>query len=169
MKKLLLFLVLGTLLLSGCSEENPTVRKAFSKYKHKDGVESISIPGFVIRWAASLGELEESERQLLKSIDKVRVLDVENKKLNSKINLNREFSSLFRADKRFEELFVSHDKNNDVAIYGKMEGGNLIKELVVLAGGDENAIVYIKGNIDPGLFNGKIDLSNPGRFLDMVK
>lgn len=44
---------------------------------------------------------------------------------------------------------------------------DVIKEMVILVGGDDNAMIYVKGEIRPELLNDRIDLSNPDKFLSM--
>ena len=66
------FIITGLLfLLVSCSYE-PGVSEAYNKYRFKDGVTTITVPGWVIHLAAGFADLEESERDLLESIDKVR-------------------------------------------------------------------------------------------------
>ena len=45
--------------------------------------------------------------------------------------------------------------------------GNVIKEMVILIGGDNNALVYLKGEIKPEMLDNKINLSNPDRLLSL--
>lgn len=44
---------------------------------------------------------------------------------------------------------------------------DVIKEMVILVGGDDNAMIYVKGEIRPELLNDRIDLANPDKFLSM--
>lgn len=52
---------------------------------------TIKVPSWAISLAAGFGDLEESERELLESIDKVHVLAIEDNDLNAKNNLHKEF------------------------------------------------------------------------------
>jgi hypothetical protein len=162
MKPILLFLLAFLFLFSSC-EYNPGVSEAFTKYRFKDGVTTITIPGWVIGMAANFGDLEKKERELLHSIDKVRVLVIEDHELNAKINLHKEFSTKINRNKDYEELLSVQDENENITIFGKMDE-NVITEMVLLVGGDDNAMIYLKGEIDPEILK-EFKVSDKNRFL----
>lgn len=165
MKPKLLFAVAIVFLLSSC-EYNPGVSEAFAKYRFKKGVTTITVPGWVIGLAANFGELDDDEKDILESIDKVRVLVVEDDDLNKRINLHQEFSEKINRKNDYEELLTVKDKDENVTIYGKMDD-NVITEMVVLVGGDDNVMVYVRGEIDPKLINEGIDFSDKGNLLSL--
>ncbi len=164
MKKHLL-IILAAFLLASCGYDRG-VSEAFMKYRFKEGVTTITIPGWVIGMASRFGDLDKDEREILDSIDKVRVLAIENDELNSEINLHEEFYSTLNKNREYEELLAVHSENDDVTIFGKMDD-NIIEEMVILVGGDDNAMIYVKGEIKPELLNDKIDLSDPNKFLSL--
>jgi len=165
MKRIFLILIAVAFFLISC-ETNPGVSKAFSKYAHERGVVSITVPGWVIGIAAKFADLDKDERELLNSIDKVKVMSIEDDELNSRINLHKEFRDKINANHEFEELLTVNDQDENVTIFGKMDG-KIIKEMVILVGGEENAMVYLKGEIKPELLDNKIDLSHPDKFLSL--
>jgi len=136
------------------------------KYRFKEGVTTITVPGWVIGLAANFSEIEGEERELLQSIDKVRVLVVEDEELNSEINLHREFSTKINKNHDYEELMTVCGENEDVTIYGKMDG-EVITEMVVLVGGDDNALIYVRGEIDPKMLKENIQLSDKDKLLSL--
>lgn len=162
MKQIGLFLVGIALLFSSCSYE-AGVSEAFTKYRFKDGVTTVTVPGWVLGLAANFGDLDETEQEILESIDKVRVLAIEDNNLNAKTNLHEEFYEQI-SKKNYEELLVVRDENESVTIFGEMDE-NVIKEMIVLVGGDDNAMIYIKGEIRPELLNNKFDITDPDKFL----
>jgi len=162
MKPISLFLLAFLFLFSSC-EYNPGVSEAFTKYRFKDGVTTITIPGWVIGMAANFGDIDKNERDLLHSIDKVRVLVVEDHDLNAKINLHKEFSTKINRDKNYEELLSVQDQNENITIFGKMNE-NVITEMVILVGGDDNAMIYVRGEIDPEILK-ELKVSDKNRFL----
>lgn len=163
MKTIYLFLLATLFLFTSC-EYNPGVSEAFTKYRFKDGVTTITIPGWVIGLAANFGDIEKNERELLQSIDKVRVLVVEDNDLNAKINLHKEFSTKINRNNDYEELMTVRDENEDITIFGKMNE-NVITEMVVLVGGDDNALIYLKGEIDPKMINDVVKISDNEKLL----
>ena len=165
MKTILLLLIVTLFICSSC-EYNPGVSEAFTKYRFKDGVTTITVPGWVIGLAANFGDLEDDEQELLQSIDKVRILVVEDEELNGKINLNNEFSSKINRNGDYEELLTVHDENEDVTIFGKMDE-DVITEMVVLVGGDDNALIYVRGELDPKMLKENFQLSDKDKLLGM--
>ena len=165
MKKLLPILIVTLFLFTSC-EYNPGVSEAFAKYRFKDGVTAISVPGWVIGMAANFGEMDDDERELLQSIDKVRILVVEDDDLNGKINLHREFSSKINRNNKYEELLTVNDKNENVTIYGVMDE-EVISEMVILVGGDDNALIYIRGEISAALLKNEINTKKHEKFLSL--
>ncbi len=163
MKIFLPFFFLILLTLTSC-DYNPGVSEAFTKYRFKEGVTTITIPGWAIRLATNFGDLKDSEREFLSGIDKVRVLVVENEELNSRINLHREFSERINKNNDFDELMTVRDKNEDVTIFGKMDN-DVISEMVVLVGGDDNALVYLRGEINPKLLNDLVNKKETDNLL----
>lgn len=165
MKHLFLILTAAAFMLVSC-DNNPGVSKAFLKYGHQKGVTTVTVPGWVIGIAAKFGDMDKDERELLYSIDKVKVLSVEDNDLNARINLNDEFREQINTNNDFDELLTVNNQNENVTIFGRMDG-EVIKEMVILIGGDENTLVYLKGEIKPELLDNKINLSNPDRLLSL--
>ena len=165
MKKIYLILIASVLLLSSC-EYNPGVSEAFTKYRFRDGVITVTVPGWAIHLAATFGDLEENERDLLESIDKVRVLAIDNDELNARVNLHEEFENQINRHNDFETLMTTKSDDEDVTIFAKMDD-NVIHEMVVLVGGDDNALIYIKGEIDPELINKNINFSDPEKLFSL--
>ena len=163
MKSIYLILAVFLLFLVSCNT-NSGVSKAFSEYGHERGVISVTVPGWVISIAAKFADLDKDEQELLNSIDKVKVLSIEDDALNAKINLHKEFSDKINVNGDFEELLTVNDQDENVTIFGKMDG-EVIKEMVILVGGDDNALVYLKGEIKPELLDNKINLSDTDRLL----
>lgn len=151
MKKTVLFSVLLLLLFTACEYESG-VSEAFTKYRFKEGVTTISVPGWLIHAAARWGDLDKNERELLQSIDKVKVLTIEDNDLNARSNLHKEFYNTIRENSELEELMVVRDGNDQVTIFGKTDD-ECIKELLILVGGDDNAMVYVKGRLKPEMIS----------------
>ena len=150
---------------TSCSYE-PGVSEAMSKYRFKDGVTTLTVPGWLVGLASNFGDLEESEQELLSSIDKVKVIAVEDDDLNVKIDLHKEFYEKINRKNEYEELLVVRDDEQSVTIFGKMKG-TTIKEMIILVGGDDNAMVYLKGEFSPDLLNDKINLSDTDKLLSL--
>lgn len=165
MKRVIIILTAAVFLFSAC-DTNPGVSKAFAKYSHQDGVTSVTVPGWLIGIATSFGDLSEEENELLSSIDKVKILTIENEELNKKTNLHKEFHEEINKNQEYEELLTISEKKENVTIFAKMTE-DVITEMVILVGGDDNVLIYFEGEIKPELINKNIDLTNPDKFLSM--
>jgi len=165
MKNLILILVTALVTFASCSYE-PGVSEAFTKYRFKDGVTTVTVPGWVLAFAARHGDLDKEEREILKNIEKVKVLAVEDNDLNARINLHKEFYDHINRKGDYDELLVVRDEKEEVTIFGKMDE-EVITEMVILVGGEDNAMVYLKGEISPDLLNDKIDLSDPKKIAKL--
>jgi len=139
---------------------NRGVNQAFHKYGSEEGVTVITVPGWLIRLGSNIGDMDESERDLVRSIKKVKILTVQNSELNERINLHEEFIHSINSKQDYEQLVNIKDKQDDVSIIGKFDG-DVIKELIVLVGGSDNVIVYLKGKFDPALLKNMVDESQP--------
>ncbi len=113
---IILLVVLGAFLTS-CYDESG-ISDAFGKYRWREGVVAFTVPGFAIRIASRVADLEKEERELLHSIDKVKVLVIDENS-DSRINLHKEFYSHINTDGKYEELLVIRDHEQDVTIFGK--------------------------------------------------
>lgn len=165
MKRNIIIILASIFILSSCNYD-PGISEAFMKYRLKDGVTTISVPGWVIGIASRFADLDSEEREILQSIDRVRVLAVDDDDLNARIDLHKEFYNHINKKHDYEELLVVRNDDENVTIFGKMDD-SVIEEMVILVGGDDNAMIYIKGEIKPELLNDKIDLTNPDKFMSL--
>lgn len=144
--------------LASCHTEKP-VAMAFAKYSARDGVTSITIPGFLISLASKISSIPEEERELLQGMSKIKILTIETPELNRKVNFHEEFYSMLNKGK-YEELLRISDPGNDVTIMGIMDDDFTIREMVILVGGEENAMIYVKGKLHPDMIN-KLAFNSP--------
>jgi hypothetical protein len=80
--------------------------------------------------------------------------------------LHKEFYEKINKNNNYEELLVVRDDSESVTVFGRIED-SVIKEMVVLVGGDDNALIYVKGEIKPELINNNLNLSDPDKFLSL--
>ena len=159
-----LFLVI----LFGACNNDPVVDAAFSKYQHQDGVVSITVPGFVVAIAVAFADLEPEEEKLLRNIDKVKVLTVEDNGLHGNINFYNEFESLIH-ENSYTEMLTVNNANEHVRIMAKMNDEDRIKDLILLVGGDDNALVYINGDFTLDEIADVAKKGYKGGFEDLVQ
>jgi len=165
MKRFLLLPILFLFLFTSCDDET-RVSEAFTKYRFKDGVTTITVPGWLIHSVAMWGDLDREERDLLRSIDKVKILTIEDRELNTRSNLHKEFYESVRKRGDLEELLVVRDGNEQVTIFGKADEDS-IEEMLILVGGDDNAIIYLKGRLNPELIANFMNENSQNGFLSL--
>jgi hypothetical protein len=147
MKKVFLLPVFLLFLFISC-EYDRGVSEAYMKYRHHEGVTTMTVPGWLIRMASHLGDLKKEERDLLQSIDKVRILTIENEDLNARVNLHKEFYTRISENKELEELMAVRENGEQITIFGNTDE-EVIHELIILVGGNDNALIHVKGRLKP--------------------
>lgn len=145
MKRISIIFIVFAFLFVACSSD-PAVNKAFSKYSGKDGITSITVPGFAVRAATMFADLDPKEKEILSKVELVKVLAVENEAQYNKLNFHKEFASLVTAD--YEPLLSVKDGKDNVDVMAKMINEKEISDLLVIVGGNDNVIIYLKGEFD---------------------
>ena len=138
-------LLSGSTLLSQAFE----LHQLYRTYRGEEEVTSLYVPGFICRMAGNIADMDPPERELLRSIKSVRIQVIENREINREINFAREFSDMGFSDEYLPMLEV-HDSDEDILILARQRE-DTIRDLVILVGGDENVLVWIKGRMDHDL------------------
>lgn len=143
MKKLVLSLLVVLLPIFAIGQ-NTAVEKLFKKYGGQDGFTTVTINKGLFKMVAKL-DTEDEDLQALAGMETIKILAVEDDSDISGINFYKEVkSNLKSAD--YEELMTVKSSDADVVFLAKQDG-DVIKELILLVGGDDNALIYIAGNI----------------------
>ena len=129
----------------------------YSAFRGEDGVVSLTVPGFLCRMAGNIADLEQEEQELLRSIQSVKLLVIENPEINKQINLARVLSRV-EPDKGVVPLLQVHDSHEDILILAKEENER-ISELYVVVGGEENVMIRIKGRMDRDLMKSLFEVT----------
>lgn len=145
MKRRLLIILIAAIALSACSHD-PAVHAAFHKYSGEEGVTSITVPGFAIKAIASLAEMKPEEKALLRKIDLVKILTIEDEQHFKQVNFCKEFGKYVSGS--FQPLLSVKDGQSDVQIMAVMENEEEISELLILVGGPDNALIYLRGDFN---------------------
>ncbi len=115
----------------------------YEKYRGEEGIISIWVPGFAVKLAASIADLDGAEADLLRSIRSVRVLTIEDTDLYPDVNFTKEVD--FKPGTNGYQLLVQvNDSGQDIMILGKQKDDKL-KNLLILVGGEDNVMVHIRG------------------------
>lgn len=148
MKKLILILAL-VLPLAVLAQKSP-VDKLFDKYANQKGFTTVNISGKLLGFAAQLETGDEETSKMLSGLSGIRVLSVEDPELNKKLDFYKELESEgFFKNNDFEVLMEVTEANEVVRFLAKDAGNGKISDLLLIVGGNDNALISISGVIDP--------------------
>ena len=141
MKKLVLLtlLVLYMAILSGQS----SIDRLFDRYEGQEGFTTVTLNGNLLNFAANF-EDDGKDRDLEASITQIRILTQDNKTLKGE-NFYKIVVDDLDLDE-YEEFIRVKESDQDMRMLVKTEGRK-ISEFLMIAGGDDNAVVQIKGNM----------------------
>ena len=141
MKKLLLFIVLtitATLVYG-----QKSIDDLFERYAGKDGFTTVTIDGNLLKLAQCLGD-NDDENSIPVNITEIRILAQD----NDGIQVDN-FYDLVIKDinlKNYDEFMRVKQSDQDLRMLVRSEG-NKFKEFLLIAGGKDNAVIQIKGNM----------------------
>ncbi|MCD6345827.1 MAG: DUF4252 domain-containing protein [Bacteroidales bacterium] len=141
MKKLLLILLVA-LLPAFCFAQNSAVEKLFEKYGGKPGFTTVNINGSLLKFAASMSD-EDEDLEVLNKINTIKILAQEDAQAS---NFYDEVMGELKRDS-YEELMTVNSEDEDVIFLIKKSGERITEFLLVVGGDDENAIIYIGGDL----------------------
>ena len=129
--------------------------RLYYQYKGEEGVVALRVPGFVMRLAGAIGDLDRAERELLRSLKSVTVLTIEESYLYPGVNFTEDIN--LRND-QYQLLMEVHEENEDVLIAAREKNGK-IRDLIVVVGGDENVLVHVRGRMESDLLENLADVA----------
>lgn len=141
MKNLLSLLLLTALSISLYGQRS--VESLFDKYSGSDDFTSITISGSLVKLAKALCDDDEDDC-LPGDITTIRILAQNNERRgtdNFYDMIEREL------DRRNYEEFMSVKKSNQDLVMLVRTAGRSFREILVVAGGEDNVLIQIKGNI----------------------
>ena len=120
-----------------------SIDKLFDKYQGVDGFVTVTVSGNFLRM---LGEFDDDD-EFLKHADKftaIRILAQEDDNMETENFYDMVMEELDRGG--YEEMMRVNSHDADLKIMLKAEG-DIFTEFLLVAGGDDNAIIQIKGNL----------------------
>ena len=131
--------------------------RLYYQYKGEEGVVALKIPGFVMKLAGSIADLDREEKELLRSLRSLSVLTIEESDLYPDLNFTREIN-LSRMNDAYKILLEVHEADEDVIIAAREKNGKL-RDLIVIVGGNENVLVHVRGRMDSNLLENLADVA----------
>ncbi|MEL7587879.1 MAG: DUF4252 domain-containing protein [Prolixibacteraceae bacterium] len=144
------FFMLALMLIPfAVTAQKSPVDKLFEKYANRDGLTTVNISGALLGFASKIQE-DSPESDFLSALKGVRILSVEDDQLNKSLDFYKELENDgFFKNHDYEVLMEVTEKDEVVRFYGKNAGQGKFSELLLVVGGDENALISIRGLIDP--------------------
>ena len=143
MKRSLLFAILTITFTFAYGQKS--IDALFEKYAGKEGFTTVTIDGNLLKLARCFGnDDEDSDNQMSANISEIRILTQEDE--NIKVE---NFYDLVMKDidlKKYEEFMRVKESDQDLRMLVRADG-NRFKEFLLIAGGEDNAVIQIKGDL----------------------
>ena len=147
MKRAIFTLAMVLFTLTGFSQSG-AVDKLFEKYAGKDGFTTVNISKQMFELFGQMDNNSTEDKDFKDVTSKltgIRILAYEGKEDNS-INFYKELMKDFPSNE-YKELMVIKDKDQNVKFLTRELNGKIV-ELILIAGGKENTLICIDGDIN---------------------
>jgi hypothetical protein len=122
----------------------------FDKYANKKGFTTVNISGKLLSFASQMDTGDEEAAKIMSELKGIRVLSVEDHELNKNIDFYKELDDLgFFKNNEYESLMDVTEDNQVVRFLVRSGEGKKYSELLLIVGGEDNALISIRGSIDP--------------------
>ena len=141
MKRIIGILVLLSLMSIGYGQKS--IDRLFEKYADNDGFVTVTISGDLLNLIRS-DEKELREDHWPGKITEIRILAQEDEGMKIE-----NFYDLVKTDintRDYEEFMTVKESDQDLRMLVRTDG-NIIKEFLLVAGGEDNFIIQVKGSI----------------------
>ncbi len=141
MKRLLWILTLSTSL--SVVNGQKSIDALFNRYAGRDGFVTITISGNLLKLAALLDD-DKKDNSLPGNITEIRILAQEDEEMKVDNFYDEIIKDINILD--YEEFMRVKESHQDLRMLVRTDG-NRFKEFLLIAGGDDNVVIQIKGNI----------------------
>jgi len=144
MKRILLMTVLTTFILSASAQS--AIDRLFEKYQGSKGFTTVIINGNMLKLIAALDD-DDNDDEVMKHADKftsIRILAQEDGTVTDDNFYDMVTGEVEKGG--YEELVTVNSSETDLKILVKADG-KVFREFLLITGGDDNAIIQIKGNM----------------------
>ncbi|MBN1819793.1 MAG: DUF4252 domain-containing protein [Prolixibacteraceae bacterium] len=148
MKKLVLLLAI-VLPMAVLAQKSP-VDKLFEKYANQKGFTTVNVSGKLLQFASHIDTGDDNVSEMVSNLTGIRVLTCEDSGLNSEIDFYKELEKEgFFKNNDYEVLMEVTEEDEIVRFLARDAGNDRFSEILLIVGGDENALISITGIIDP--------------------
>jgi hypothetical protein len=142
MKKVLLFCILMVTFTFVYGQKS--IDALFNKYSGKDGFTTVKINGSLLKLSKWFGNGAGDGDNLPASIDEIRILTQEDKTLKVENFYDMVIKDIDLT--AYEEFMRIKESDQDLRMLVRTEG-NKFKEFLMIAGGEDNTVIQIKGDL----------------------
>lgn len=122
-----------------------SIDKLFEKYAGKDGFTTVTINGNLLKLAACLDDDHDNDSALPASITEIRILAQEDHNMKVDNFYDMVIKDIDLSD--YEEFMRVKESDQDLRMLVRAEG-NKFREFLLIAGGEDNALIQIKGSMN---------------------
>jgi hypothetical protein len=127
-----------------CSYGQKTIDAIFSEYGSRNGYTAINIDGSLLKLATLIDRQDEDLKKISSFVTSIRIVASDDTRSSDPQFYQKTLSLLNRSD--YEELMDITTTGTKAKILIKAEG-NIFSEFVMIVGGDDNALIQIKGKM----------------------
>jgi hypothetical protein len=142
MKKILFILVISLSITSLHAQRS--IDALFDKYAGKEGFVTVTISGDLLKFASCLDDDDDDENSIPANVTEIRILAQENDNMQVENFYDLVIKGIKVGD--YEEFMSVKKTHQDLKMYVRAEG-NKFREFLLIAGGEDNAVVQIKGEM----------------------
>ena len=127
--------------------QKSAVDKVFDKYSGQEGYTTVYISSFMFSLLNSL-EVDDPEynefKKATSGISSIKILTQEGSNSES---FGKELLSMLPRTE-YKEMMVVKDHDEEVLFLAREDGGKITEFLLIVSGGDDDALIAIQGDID---------------------
>ncbi len=145
-----LFIIMAMLVPLAIAAQKSPIDKLFDKYANQKGFTTVNISGKLLGLAGKLDTANPATNDMLNNLSGIRILSVEDKSLNNKLDFYKELESEgFFRNHTYEVLMEVTNSDEVVRFFARNAGDGKYSELLLVVGGNNNSLISIRGLIDP--------------------
>lgn len=131
--------------MQGAFAQNNAIEKYFQKYEDKESFTSVYVSEYMFSLFADIDVEEEEDKEVMEILQGLKSLQV----LTTEETPNKYYEEAIQLidQKEYKMLMKVKDGDTNVRFLIKKEG-SIVKELLLLVGGDEFVLLSIVGNIN---------------------
>jgi len=144
MKKIAAILFLLMLITPSLMAQN-TLKDVVRDYQRQNSEFTMVIPSFILKMGLAYGDLEDEEREVVKQIDKMKII------ISDKDFKNNEFILLDEGikDGRFKEIMTVYDQKDKVRMVYHQKNDRKSELLMLVEDGTENVMILMNLHGEP--------------------